>query len=253
MNTGPTAPRPRPRPALAPAGSARGRRRRGLLVSFDGPGCAGKTTLAARVAQRLARDNIPHLLTREPSDGPLGSLARTGTHHFHGHTLACLVAADRYHHLDQQIRPALAADAVVLCDRYVLSSHAFQVLDGVDPAFVQALNAHADAPGLAVVLTCEPAELARRLTARGSHGRFEDDPDFPAREHARYRDLNPALIGDATETLHLDSTRTDTESLANTVVTAVHALRSVPGTAKQTTAGDHDRPVHSDDRRPRDP
>ncbi|MEU6071861.1 hypothetical protein ABZ864_47440 [Streptomyces sp. NPDC047082] len=45
--------------------------------------------------------------------------------------MACLVAADRYHHLAQEIRPALQRGNVVLCDRYIASSLVLQVIDGL--------------------------------------------------------------------------------------------------------------------------
>lgn len=95
---------------------------RGLLITLDGPGGAGKSTLAHTVATQLNRAGISAQHTAQPSPGPIGSLARAGTHQFHGHTLACLVAADRYHHLDTYIRPALAAGTTIVCDRYTPSS-----------------------------------------------------------------------------------------------------------------------------------
>ncbi|MQY03589.1 dTMP kinase [Actinomadura macrotermitis] len=199
--------------------------RRGLLVSLDGPGGAGKTTLAAAITARLHRDGIAATHTTQPSHGPIGQLARAGTHQYRGLTLACLVAADRYHHLDTQIRPALAAGHIVICDRYTPSSHVLQVLDGVDPAFVALLNQHADPPDLAVILTCDPGELTRRLTARGSHGRFEDDPGLPALEATAYRRVIDRLTCPA---LVLDSTDSDTRSLTTQVVNAIKALPSAP-------------------------
>jgi dTMP kinase len=69
--------------------------------------------------------------TSEPSHGPLGTLARHGTDTYSGYVLACLVAADRYHHLATDIRPNLAAGRIVVCDRYVPSSYVLQLMDGV--------------------------------------------------------------------------------------------------------------------------
>ena len=76
------------------------------------------------------------LTTREPSDGPVGTMIRqalTGRLGLPGgagplapETLALLFAADRTDHLAAQVLPALAAGKVVLCDRYVLSSLAYQ-------------------------------------------------------------------------------------------------------------------------------
>ena len=87
-------------------------------------------------------------------------------------TLACLVAADRYHHLETEVRPALAAGKIVLCDRYLATSLVLQRLDGVDPAFIWEINRLADRPDLIVILTGDPARSRARAAARGIHSRF---------------------------------------------------------------------------------
>lgn len=87
--------------------------------------------------------------------------------------MACLVAADRYHHLITDIRPRLAAGAIVICDRYVASSYVLQRMDGVSLEFIDAINDGADVPDLAVILTAAPEVAADRIYRRGSYGRFE--------------------------------------------------------------------------------
>jgi dTMP kinase len=161
---------------------------RGVLAAIDGPGGAGKSTLLRALAARLEQRGVPVLATAEPSQGAIGRLARSRTREFSGLTLACLVAADRYHHLDAEVRPALAEGRLVLCDRYTLSSLVLQAgIDGVPEPFVRALNRHAPAPDLQIVLTAPPGVLRARLARRGSHGRFEDDPSLPDREVELYR------------------------------------------------------------------
>lgn len=198
----------------------------GRLVTIDGPGGAGKSTLACLVVDRLNTAGIGAMATTEPSTGPAGQLARHHTATFHGYALACLVAADRYHHLETEVRPALAAGRVVVCDRYVPSSHVLQVLDGVEPDFVTRINAHAPPPDLAVVLTCDEDELHRRLAVRGSHGRFEDNPELSPAEVRLYRDVAARLAGAGIATLVLDSAKHDTAFLATRVVEALQALAS---------------------------
>lgn len=201
---------------------------RGLLISLDGPGGAGKSTLAHSIVARLIESGLPAQATTQPSPGPIGALARAGTHRFHGHALACLVAADRYHHLDTYIRPALTAGITIVCDRYTPSSLVFQALDGVETAFITHLNSHAERPDLAVFLTCDEEELRRRLAGRGSHGRFEDDPRISAEEITRYRAVSSRYAHQGVRVLELDSTSTSTDSLAHQVATAVSALTSAP-------------------------
>ncbi|GAA1441552.1 dTMP kinase [Nocardiopsis tropica] len=166
----------------------------GLFVAFDGPGGAGKSTTVVALAERLAADGLPVTATAQPSQAAIGQLARTRTHEFSGPTLACLVTADRYHHLHTLIRPALARGELVLCDRYTASSLVLQAgLDEVPESFVRELNRFAEPPDLQVVLTAPGEELRARLAVRGSHGRFEDDPTGVTREIALYERLSAQL------------------------------------------------------------
>lgn len=199
---------------------------RGHFITIDGPGGAGKSTLLQLATDRLQATGVAVHATTEPSRGPAGQLARIGTDVFHGPALACLVAADRYHHLETEIRPALEAGKVVICDRYVPSSYALQVLDGVDQGFVAAINARAQQPDLAVILTCAPEVLQRRLTVRGSHGRFEDDPNSSYAETERFAEITTMLAADGIRTLVLDSTRHHADFLAQQLTDAIQTLTS---------------------------
>ena len=163
-----------------------------LFVTLDGPGGAGKSTLARLVAEQLATADVPALATREPSDGLLGEIARRQTATFSGTALACLVAADRYHHLETEIRPALERGQVVVCDRYVPSSYVLQSRDGVPLDYIRHLNALADRPHLAILVTAAPPVLEQRLTMRGAHSRFEHEGSSAA-EVTLYEDLADVL------------------------------------------------------------
>jgi thymidylate kinase len=69
---------------------------RGLFVAIDGPSGIGKSTITSLLADALSARDCQVLATKEPTATPLGSLVRFGTDDYHGLTLACLVAADRY-------------------------------------------------------------------------------------------------------------------------------------------------------------
>lgn len=132
-------------------------------------------------------------------------MARAGTHDFQGLALACLVAADRYQHLDREIRPALGRGAVVVCDRYVPSSLVLQTLDGVDTQFARQLNQHAQPPDLTVILTGTPECTRERARARGASSRFHrDDSSRHATEDRMYRALVAELRDDGWDLLHHD-------------------------------------------------
>jgi dTMP kinase len=144
----------------------------GFFVAIDGPSGIGKSTLTGLLADRLTACGCSVVATKEPTATPLGSLARFGTDDYHGLTLACLVAADRYQHLEDEIRPALQAGQLVLCDRYLASSLVLQRLDGVPPEFVWQLHQHADQPGLCIILSGDASCTRERAEKRGLYSRF---------------------------------------------------------------------------------
>src|SRR5690349_23419322 len=75
----------------------------GLFVSVDGPGGAGKTTIVRHLAQLLVAQGAHVHVTAEPSSGPMGVLASILTETVTGRALACLYAADRYHHVETEV------------------------------------------------------------------------------------------------------------------------------------------------------
>ncbi|GGS84227.1 hypothetical protein GCM10010156_48520 [Planobispora rosea] len=187
----------------------------GLFVTLDGPGGAGKSTLTRLLGERLAAAGHPVHITRQPSDGPLGTLARHQTATYSGTALACLVAADRYHHLDTEIGPALTTGAVVVCDRYVAASYVLQTRDGVPLDYLRHLNARATRPDLAVLVTADPRLLEERLTTRGAHSRFEHTGSS-AIEARLYEETAAVLIEDGFPPYH----RIDTGTVAPEVAAA---------------------------------
>jgi dTMP kinase len=149
---------------------------RGTFVTIDGPSGAGKSTVVRHLAQMLVAIGKDVHVTAEPSSGPIGDLCRALTPTVTGHALACLYAADRYHHIEAEIRPLVAAGKIVISDRYVPSALVMQRFDGVDPAFLWQLNAEADRPDLAVILQADPEVITERLSDRGPHNRFQRLP-----------------------------------------------------------------------------
>ncbi|GLY38854.1 hypothetical protein Amsp01_048780 [Amycolatopsis sp. NBRC 101858] len=158
----------------------------GTLVTFEGPGGVGKTTITKLVAERLDAIGVPVHATLQPSRTPLGELARHGTDTYRDMALACLCAADRHHQLATEILPALAEGKVVLCDRYVASSLVLQGLDDIPLDVVWALNHGVYRPDLVCTLSAIPADVEQRLRARGGHSRFERTPGSSFRETYGY-------------------------------------------------------------------
>jgi dTMP kinase len=136
---------------------------RGLFVSVDGPSGAGKSTIVRLLAQMLVADGEDVHVTAEPSNGPIGILCRELTEAVAGHALACLYAADRYHHVEHEIKPQLAQGKTVISDRYIPSGLVIQRFDGIDPAFLWQLNAEADRSCRRSAMT---SGSASKITAR---------------------------------------------------------------------------------------
>lgn len=196
----------------------------GMFVSIDGPGGVGKSTVTALVAEELRAAGAAVCATREPSDTALGRLARNGTDDYRGLTMACLIAADRYAHLDSEIRPALARGEIVVCDRYVASSLVLQCLDGVGRDAVWELNRHADMPDLAVILNARAEVLDKRLTSRGAHSRYERAPGGPARECAAFREAARFLMAAGVRVVQCDASTDSPQDVARRVLAAVRDI-----------------------------
>jgi dTMP kinase len=175
----------------------------------------GKTTVTQLLAARLADSGHPVVVTREPSTSPLGVLARAGTLQFHGMALACLIAADRYQHLNTEVRPALAAGKTVICDRYLPSSLVLQHLDGIPEQTIWNLNAEIERPDLTILLDGDPERSLARARQRGTYSRFHgglpgeaeqyralvavlNAADYPARSY----DIGEQSADDVAEALH---------------------------------------------------
>jgi dTMP kinase len=149
---------------------------RGCFVVLEGLDGAGTTTQCAAIARVFRAGGREVLVTNEPSTGPIGTLIRqalTGRLGLPGQagpltqeTLALLFAADRVDHLAADIEPALARGALVLSDRYLLSSLAYQ---GVNVGFdwVSELNSRALRPDLTLFLAVDPAIASTRRKVRG--------------------------------------------------------------------------------------
>lgn len=102
-----------------------------LFVTFEGGEGSGKSTALRLIAERLEKEGIPFILTREPGGTPIAEeireviLDKKNTA-MDPRTEALLYAASRRQHLVEKVWPALKEGKLVLCDRYLDSSLAYQ-------------------------------------------------------------------------------------------------------------------------------
>ncbi|BDU01728.1 MULTISPECIES: dTMP kinase [Nocardia] len=165
----------------------------GMLVTLDGPGGVGKSSIAHELVGYLRKQGARVHATAQPSPTALGDLIRAQADTYRGIALACLVAGDRHHQLASEIVPAIKAGMIVICDRYLPSSLVLQTLDGVDPQMVWQLNHGVPAPDLAVMLHADVRALAARLTTRGAHDRFERAGDSSRTQSHRFHEVADEL------------------------------------------------------------
>ncbi len=181
-----------------------------VLEGIDG---SGTTTQSAALAAALRdRGHAVHE-TREPSRGPVGATVRDqlaisaeATETVDPATLALLFAADRLDHLKREIDPALASGQLVLCDRYLLSSYAYQGLH-CPPDWISAINRRAPPPDLTLFLDLDADTAMARVAGRSAetgvvHERF-DDLRLQRRLATSYRRL-AAVVSDGTAVVRVD-------------------------------------------------
>ncbi|QEV99326.1 dTMP kinase [Microbacterium caowuchunii] len=177
----------------------------GLWVTFEGGDGSGKTTQAALLEEWLSGLGRTVLRTREPGGTEVGVLVRDIVLHHRGEISpraeALLYAADRAQHIDTLVRPALARGEVVIQDRYLDSSVAYQgagrVLDATEVRDLSLWATGGVLPDVTVLLDLDPDTARRRLDAADKpFDRLEAErADFHERVRAAYLDLAAAEPG----------------------------------------------------------
>ena len=191
--------------ALSPAHRrASGQRRHGWqemkpaqFITLEGIEGAGKSTIALALQAELEQRGIPLLLTREPGGTPLAERMRAlllsrETEALSPVAETLLMFAARAVHLDNAVRPALAAGRWVICDRFTDASYAYQGAGrGVSASLLDQLAAavHADLWPARTLLLDVPVDtgLARARARAGAADRFEAErPAFFERVRSAY-------------------------------------------------------------------
>ena len=171
-----------------------------VLEGIDG---AGTTTHVARLADRLRTRGVAVRATREPSDGPVGTLVRqvlTGRLVVPGGrapgwaTMALLFAADRMDHVESEIEPFILEGGVIVSDRYDASSLAYQSVSSGAGAveaveWIRLLNRHVRRPDLTIVLDVSPEIAAERRASRGDAAQLYDQSEVQRALALFYRNL----------------------------------------------------------------
>jgi len=147
-------------------------KRKGVFICVEGLDGCGKTTQTKLLVERLEKKGYDAIYTAEPSRGEIGKFIKK--YCLHGKTRvssiveALLFAADRFEHVEKEVIPALSEGKLVVSDRYVYSSLAYQGAAGLDLEWIEKINEHAISPDLAVFIDVEPETVIQRLKPRKS-------------------------------------------------------------------------------------
>jgi len=190
-----------------------------MLISFEGPDGAGKSTQVRALASFLRRTGYEVVLTREPGGTSIGDQIRAVVHSTANTAMAptaemLLYAASRAQLVSEVIRPALAAGRIVLCDRYADSTMAYQGFGrGLDRAMLATLTAIATGglvPDLTLLLDLDVERgLARRRDEGEEMNRLDLEAlDFHRRVRAGYLTLAAA---EPARWVHIDAGRSPKE------------------------------------------
>ncbi len=138
----------------------------GVFVVIEGIDGTGKSTQLHLLAEKLQQMGFAVVATREPTDGIYGKKIRelfVDRQTVSNEEELELFINDRGQHVQEVIAPALADGCVVVCDRYYLSTVAYQGANGTDPDFIMEKNKDFPEPDLAIILEIEPAQGIHRI------------------------------------------------------------------------------------------
>ncbi|MEM2995760.1 MAG: dTMP kinase [Candidatus Bathyarchaeia archaeon] len=145
---------------------------KGVFICVEGLDGCGKTTQTKLLVRNLRKIGYDAIYTAEPTRGKIGRFIRR--HCLHGKERlpavveALLFAADRFKHVEDEVAPALEKGKIVVSDRYVYSSYAYQGAAGLNLEWIEKVNENAICPHLAIFVDVEPEIAVKRLKPKKS-------------------------------------------------------------------------------------
>ena len=146
--------------------------KKGTFICIEGLDGSGKTTHAHRLVRNLQQRGFDAVYTTEPSRGELGTFIREtileGKNRVPSVVEALLFAVDRVEHFEKDVKPALKEGKVVVSDRCVYSSLAYQGAAGLDLEWIEEINRFALPPDLAIYIDVPPEIVVKRIRRKKS-------------------------------------------------------------------------------------
>ena len=202
----------------------------GLFITLEGGDGTGKSTQSALIGDWYTEQGREVVFTREPGGTDLGTELREIVLHSRGHIApraeALLYAADRAHHIATVVRPALERGAVVIQDRYLDSSVAYQGAGRVlDPDEVRGVSMWATeglVPDVTVVLDLDPAIGRDRLDA--ANKQFDRLEAEALEFHTRVRDSYLAMVAAEPQRFLVVDATLDRDTIRDAIIARLSEL-----------------------------
>lgn len=200
---------------------------KGLFITLEGPDGSGKTTQVARIAEYLTQNKIDFIQTREPggtriSDKIRALILNPEHKEMHDLTEVLLYAASRAQHVHEKILPALEGGKVVLCDRFVDASLAYQGFGlGVGEEPVLLVNRIATSglvPDRSYFIDVSPEVGRERMTARYGTGSLDRIEQKDLSYHERVREGFKHIFSNQEKRIHRVNGEQDTETVFAEIV-----------------------------------
>ena len=173
--------------------------KRGKFITFEGCDGCGKSTQLKMMSEYLTQEGVAHIFTREPGGGKISEAIReillSGKNsEMTDECEALLYAASRVQHLSDRVEPALSKGELVICDRYVDSSLAYQAhARGLGVDFITKINAFAlekYLPDVTVFIDLSPEAAFKRKKGADADDRLEQaGMEFHNKVYAGYKKL----------------------------------------------------------------
>ena len=180
------------------------------FITMEGLDSSGKTLQVDLLYKWMIQKNWPCIKTREPTEGPIGKLIRQilsgnlkistpeqSDVPFDAATMTLLFTADRQHHCQETIDPALRNGVHVISDRYDLSTFAYQT-PSVNLEWAKTLMSYARSPNLILFINTPPEIAFQRLTSRGNIQEIYEKKEIQERVYKTYwniiKDMQARLL-----------------------------------------------------------
>lgn len=142
---------------------------KGKFIVIEGIDNAGIGTQSVLLAEHLRKNGLKVMLTKEPTNGLLGGISKAVLNKeidISGKALQLLFCADRAHHLDSEIEPAMNSGLNIICDRYFFSTLAYGFASNINYKWLRSVNISFRKPDLGIYLDVDPKTALSRMPKR---------------------------------------------------------------------------------------